>query len=98
MPAKAAPKKNLSALKRAGQAEKRNIRNRAVRTKIKSVIKAVETAVRGNNKEASENALKMAVKTISSATSKGIIQKNNAARKISKLVKKVNAVSKASAA
>jgi small subunit ribosomal protein S20 len=93
--AKSAPKKNLSALKRARQAEKRNLRNRIERSRIKSVAKAVETAVKDKNNELSESALLKAVKTISSAASKGILHKNNAARKISRLTKKVKAVSKA---
>jgi small subunit ribosomal protein S20 len=96
--AKAAPKKNLSALKRVRQAEKRNERNRTERTKIKSVIKAVDASVKSNEKDASATALKKAIKAISSAKSKGIIHKNNAARKISKLTRKVNTLSKAAEA
>lgn len=98
MAAKAAPKKNLSAIKRARQTEKRNERNRMARTKIKNVMKEVESAARENNKEASGNALLRAMKILSSARSKGIIHKNNAARKISNLTKKFNAVVKAGAA
>lgn len=98
MAAKAAPKKNLSAIKRAKQAEKRNYRNRIQRTKIKGVIKAVEAAVKDNSIEAATNALTNAVKTISSSTSKGILHKNNASRKISRLTRKVNAVSKGATA
>lgn len=95
MAAKAPVKKNLSAIKRARQAEKRNTRNRVERSKIKSAIKVVETAVKGGNKEAAASVLLSAAKLISSARSKGILHKNNAARKISKLTRKVNAVSKA---
>ena len=97
MAAKAAPKKNLSALKRARQTEKRNTRNRVERSKIKSVIKAVEMAAKDNSKEATASALVKAVKTISSATSKGILHKNNASRKISRLTKRVNAALKPAA-
>jgi len=92
--AKAPVKKNLSAIKRARQADKRNERNKMIRTKIKNVIKAVEGAVKDNNKGTAESELLKAVRTISSATSKGIIHKNNAARKISVLTKKVNTLSK----
>lgn len=92
MAAKAPVKKNLSALKRARQAEKRNIRNRIERTKIRSAVKAVESAVKENNKETSEAALKKAVKTITSSVPKGVLHKNNASRKVSTLVKKVNSV------
>jgi small subunit ribosomal protein S20 len=89
--AKAPVKKNLSAIKRARQAEKRNERNRVERSKIKSAVKAVETT----GKEGAAAVLLAAVKTISSAKSKGIIHKNNAARKISRLTRKVNALAKA---
>ncbi len=92
MPAKAAPKKNLSAMKRARQAEKKNLRNRVERSKIKNVMKSVESALKDENKDTAKESLLAAVKTITSAQSKGIIHKNNAARKISKLTKKVNAV------
>ncbi len=95
MAAKAAVKKNLSAIKRVRQAEKKNLSNRMARTRLKSVTKAVETAIKGNNREDSEKTLKIAIKTISSANSKGILHKNNSARKISKLTKKVNTLSKA---
>ncbi len=98
MAAKSAPKKNLSALKRARQAEKRNIRNRGERSKIKSAAKNVEAAIGESSKEKTQAALLDAIKTISSAKSKGIIHKNNAARKISKLTKKANAVLKAATA
>ena len=91
MAAKAPVKKNLSAIKRARQAEKRNTRNRVERSRIKSAVKAVETA----SKEEAAAVLLNAVKTISSAKSKGIIHKNNAARKISRLTRHINALSKA---
>ena len=95
MAAKAAPKKNLSALKRARQAEKRNARNRMERSKLKGVVRSVESAVKEGNKDVLAGALLKAARTISSATSKGIIHKNTAARKISRLTKKVNAAAKA---
>ncbi len=94
MAAKAPVKKNLSALKRARQSEKRNERNRVERSKVKSMVKAVETSLKGTDTEAAKKALLQAVKTISSARSKGIVHKNNAARKISRLTRKVNAAAK----
>lgn len=95
MAAKAPVKKNLSAIKRARQAEKRNTRNKVERSKVKSAMKIVEAAAKGGDKEAAKSVLLSATKVISSARSKGIIHKNNAARKISRLTKKVNAASKA---
>ncbi len=95
MAAKSAPKRNLSAEKRARQAEKRNLRNRMVRSRVKSAIREVETSVKGNDKEKAEGALRQATKTIMTATSKGVLHSNNAARKISRLSKLVNTAAKA---
>jgi len=93
--AKAPVKRNLSAEKRARQAEKRNARNRAAKSKVKGTIKAMETSLAAKDAEASARALKEAVIAITSASSKGILHKNNAARKISRLTKKANAALKA---
>ena len=94
MAAKAAPKKNLSAIKRARQSEKRNERNRIERTKIRGVVKTLDASVKTGDKATAAGALQKAIKTISSAKSKGIIHKNNASRKISRLTRRVNALSK----
>jgi small subunit ribosomal protein S20 len=95
---KAAPKKNLSALKRARQAEKHNLRNRSVKTEMKTITKKVEAAVAGKNREEIEKAFAEATKVISKAASKGVIHKNTAARKISRLARLANTVLRAQAA
>ena len=91
MAGKAAPKKDLSTLKRARQAEKLSLRNQSMQTKIKTYIAKLEAALPEKNKENIDNLLKAAVKVVSSAASKGIIHKNTASRKISRITKKVNA-------
>ena len=75
--------------------KKRNItnakaaeRNKATRSELKSRTK---TAVRTIGDESNAEAVRMAVKKIDSAASKGIIHKNTAARKKRRLMKKVNA-------
>jgi len=98
LPAKARPKKSLSTLKRARQAEKQNIRNKAVRSSIKTIAKKVESAIASGNKEDAGKSLIDAVKTITKAVSKGVIHKNTASRKISRLTKKVNTLFKAEVA
>jgi small subunit ribosomal protein S20 len=98
LPAKARPKKSLSTLKRARQAEKQNIRNKAVRSSIKTIVKKVESAIASGNKEDAGKSLTDAVKTITKAVSKGVIHKNTASRKISRLTRKVNTLFKAEAA
>lgn len=96
MPPKAAPKKNLSALKRDRQAEKKNETNRSAKTKIKNIKLKVLNAVNAGDKDAAVKAVKEAEKIISMVASKGIIKKNTASRNVSRLAKKVNKVVKAS--
>ena len=75
------------------QDEVRRMRNKAYKTRLKNVVKKVETAVSEQNKEAAETALHEAVSIIDRTASKGVIHKNKAARKKSRLSKKVNALS-----
>ena len=79
-----------SAKKRINVIEKKTLRNKMIRSKVKTVIKKVEAAVAANDKAAAEAALKDATSAIASAGSKGIFHKNNAARKVSRLTKLVN--------
>jgi len=81
-----------SAIKRAKQNTIRNLRNKAVRTRVKSVIKDVRIAIQSNSKENAISALKVAVPTIDTAAGKRVIHRNNAARKISRLTRQVNAL------
>lgn len=84
--------KHKSAIKRAKQSEKGRQRNAAVKSSIKTAIKKVLSAVSPGNKEEASRLLKEAIPKISRAGTKGYIHKRNAARKISKLTKKVNAL------
>lgn len=79
-----------SAIKRARQNEKRRLRNRIVKSNLKTAIKKVLSNLEIKNYEASKDALQEAVSKISKAAAKGVIHKKNAARKISRLTKKVN--------
>ncbi len=90
MAGKSAPKKDLSTLKRVRQAEKRRLRNQSVESKVKTYITKLETALSSKNADNLNKILKESIKVISSAASKGIIHKNTASRKISRITKKVN--------
>ena len=81
-----------SALKKTRQDEVRRVRNKAYKTRVKNVVKIVEAAVLEKNREAAEKALHEAISVIDRVASKGVIHKNNAARKKSRLTKKVNAL------
>ena len=98
MPAKAAKKKNLSAIKRTRQAEKRNLRNASIRSKIKTVSKRIEEAITEKNQENVKKLLREIIRAVNSAVSKGVLHKNTASRKISRLSKLANAVLKNAAA
>ena len=81
-----------SAIKKMRQDEKRRIRNKSYKTRVKNVVKEVETALNDQNREAAEQAFQNAVSVIDRVASKGIIHKNKAARKKSRLAKRIHAV------
>ena len=81
-----------SAKKRILVTETKTARNKAIRSEVKTSIKKVEAAVAANDKAAAEAALKDAISVISTACTKGVYHKNNAARKVSRLSKLVNGV------
>ncbi|WP_027359043.1 30S ribosomal protein S20 [Desulforegula conservatrix] len=85
-----------SAEKRAKQGEKKNLRNRMVKTHVKTAVKKVLAAVTEKDENAA-SVLDMAKSAIDKAAKKGVIHKRNAARKISRLAKKLNAINKANA-
>ena len=81
-----------SAKKRILVIETKTLRNKTIKTKIKTLIKKVETAVAEGNKELAQERLTVASAEIGKAASKGIYHKNNAARKVSRLTRLVNAM------
>ncbi len=78
-----------SAVKRAKQSEARRLRNRMRKTRMKNVIKEVQEAISSNSTELVMERLRQAVSTIDRTAGKGVIHKNNAARKISRLTRRV---------
>jgi small subunit ribosomal protein S20 len=79
-----------SAIKRAKQNELRRIRNRARRTRMKHAIRGLEEALASHNHEEATSRLREAISVIDKTASKGVIHKNHASRKISRLTQKVN--------
>jgi small subunit ribosomal protein S20 len=77
-----------SQIKRNKQNEVRRVRNKAVRSEIRTRVKNAETAA-AEGPEASAEALRMAVKRIDKAASKGVIHKNQAANRKSRLMKRL---------
>ncbi|MCH8204340.1 MAG: 30S ribosomal protein S20 [Candidatus Hydrogenedentes bacterium] len=68
--------------------EKRRQRNVAVRTRVKTYLKRVETAIDQNDAKKIDEAVKAALSEIDVAERKGVYHKNNAARKKSRLYRR----------
>jgi len=79
-----------SALKRARQNELSRLRNKTVKTRVKSTVKDVRFSVEESSNGDVMAKLNAAQSLIDKASKKGVIHKNTAARKISRLSKLVN--------
>jgi small subunit ribosomal protein S20 len=85
-----------SAEKRIRSNERRRLRNQSYRSRVKTVIRKAEQLIFSG--QPSEDAVREAVSTLDKAAVKGIIHKNNAARRKSRLMKKLNTQAAAIAA
>lgn len=79
-----------SALKRVKQNEHRRLRNKIAKTRIKSVVKDVNTQADAAEQEAVAKQLRTAQSVIDKGSKKGAIHRNTASRKISRLTRRVN--------
>ena len=82
-----------SAKKRILVNETKAARNKAIKSKVKTCVKKVETAVANKDAALAADALKVAIAEINKAGSKGVYHKKTCSRKISRLAKAVNAIS-----
>ena len=65
-------------------------KNKADKSELKTILKKFDAAVESGDKAAAEVAFKAAVKAVDQAVTKGLLHKNNAARKKSSLTLKLN--------
>ncbi len=79
-----------SALKRNRQNQKKNLRNKHVRSTLRTFIKRVREAVEGKDATVAKEALAAAIPVIDGAASKGVIHRANASRNVSRLTRLVN--------
>ena len=79
-----------SAIKRARQNTIRQNRNKSVKTRTRNVVKSVRSAVDQNDSDLAINRLNTAKSMLAKAAKKGVIHKNAASRKISRLSKLVD--------
>ncbi len=81
-----------SARKRIRSNERRAERNRSRVSRIRSFVKNVETAIAGGDKAAADAAFKAAQPELHRGITKGVIHRNTAARKISRLSARIKAL------
>ena len=81
-----------SQIKRIGTNRKAAERNKAVKSELKTAIRAVREASAAGDKAAAAAALSVAGKKLDKAVSKGVIHKNQAANRKSAIAKKVSAL------
>ena len=79
--------------KRARQEQRRTLVNKTRRTRIRTFIRKVEEAITGGDQTISVAALRAAQPEIMRGVSKGILHKNTASRKMSRLSSRVKALS-----
>ncbi|MFO8059896.1 MAG: 30S ribosomal protein S20 [Bacillota bacterium] len=77
--------KSRSAVKRVRTSEERRLRNKRVKSRIKSSIRKFMETLKGGDEEEIELQLRQAVSNIDRGVSKGVIHRNQAARKKSQL-------------
>jgi small subunit ribosomal protein S20 len=76
-----------SAIKRNKQNEKRRVRNRIYRGEARTYVARARTAIEGKDAEAAKTATLVAISALDKAAQKGVLHKNNAARRKSRLMK-----------
>lgn len=81
-----------SAIKRVKTTEKRNAQNNMIKSDMRTAVKKVEAAVVLNNSTAAVSSYTEAARKLDKAAAKGLIHKNAAARKKSRLMKKLNSL------
>lgn len=81
-----------SAKKRIRQNEKRRVRNREIISRTRTYVKLAGEAIESGDIAASEQAVDKAVSEIDRAAQKGVIHKNNAARRKSRLIARLSKI------
>lgn len=81
-----------SAKKRIKVTETKTLRNKAIKSRVKTAIKKVDAAVAAGDKELAQANLQLAISELDKATTKGVYHKNTSSRKISRLTLAVNKI------
>jgi len=85
-----------SAEKRHRQNEKRRVRNHALKSQLRTLVKRVLNAVEKKDASAAETELRVAARALDKAVTKGVLHRNNASRRLSRLTLRLNTLRRAS--
>jgi small subunit ribosomal protein S20 len=88
--------KHPSAQKRHRQSIKRQARNQAIRSRVRTFVKRVRESVAARNATEASECLKSATRAIDKAVTKGVLHRNTASRKISRLTLAVRSLAASS--
>ncbi|NPV68665.1 MAG: 30S ribosomal protein S20 [Anaerolineae bacterium] len=83
-----------SALKRIRSNERKRIANRIILVRSRTFVKKATATISGGDAQAAREATLAAIRELDKAVTKGVLHKNTAARKKSRLMKKLNALSR----
>ena len=81
--------KHPSAQKRHRQSVKRHARNQSIRSRVRTFVKRVRESIEAKNLEEANTRLRSATRAIDKAVTKGVLHRNTASRKISRLTRAV---------
>lgn len=81
-----------SARKRIRQNEKRTVRNRARRSRVRTFLRKVEQAISGGDKTQAQDAFRAAQPELQRAVTKGVFHRNTVSRKLSRLSTRIKAL------
>ncbi len=84
-----------SQIKRNRQNEKRRLRNRYYVGRARTLVRKAQASLETGSTETAVEATRLAISALDKAAEKGILHKNNAARRKSRLMKRLNALNKA---
>lgn len=82
-----------SAVKRHRQSLKRHTRNQAIRSRVRTFVKHVREALEAGNAAEAKDRLGAATRALDKAVSKGVLHRNTAARKVSRMTRAVRKLS-----
>jgi small subunit ribosomal protein S20 len=86
-----------SAIKRMRTSKKSQVRNRMTRSAMRTAVRRVDDAIIAGNASEAEQALPDAMARVCKAEKKGLVHKNNVARKMSRLMRAINRTKAAAA-